>query len=173
MFLDVRYFGADWYEALSLPDKHMVTYVVEITCVKLNRTRLKAEFACKLLNRKFLANPAFLHQYGRRREPSVNDIVLTTKTVTAHPALLSKKVTGPVETDFHYLVGKRYWDDEDNSTYEVVRISTLRDRSIVAHVKRIRDPPLNAKMMDSPIHIADVVRMYEAGLKQAGNSITP
>ena len=51
--------GADWYEALPLPDIHTMTYVVETTCVKLNRTRLKAEFSCKLLNRKFLANPAF------------------------------------------------------------------------------------------------------------------
>ena len=90
-----------------------------------------------------------------------------------HPALLSTKVTCPTETDFRYLVGKRYWDDDDNSTNEVVRISTVRDRTIVAHVKRIPDPPLSAKMMDSPIHIADIVRMYDAELKPAADNITP
>ena len=167
IFLDLRYFGADWYESLPLPEKHLKTYVVEALCVKLNRTRLKAEFNCKTLNRKFLANPMFLHQYGRRRQPFGNDIIVTPEMAHLYPALMSTAVTGPSESEFRYLVGQRYVDDEDNGTYEVVRITTLRDRSIVAYVKRIRDPPLTAKMMDSPIHVADVVRMLNASLKPA------
>ena len=161
IFVDIRYYGADWYDSLALPDLHTKTYVAEHTYGRINRNKLKIEVRCAVLQRSFLANHSFVQQYGQRLQPREGDIVVTQALVEAHPALLSKSVPTRSEADYSYLVGKRYIDDEDNRKYEVVRVTTLRDRSIVAYVKWIREPNSRSKLMDAPIHIADVVRMYD------------
>jgi hypothetical protein len=69
-------------------------------------------------------------------------------------------------------VGKRYVDDEDKREYEVVKVGVMRDRSIVAYVKWIREPYSKSKLMEAPIHIADVVRLHQqAILKQRSETI--
>jgi hypothetical protein len=65
-------------------------------------------------------------------------------------------------SDYTYLVGKRFIDDEDKREYEVVKIDVMRDRSIVAYVKWVREPYSRSKLMDAPIHVGDIVRMLHA-----------
>jgi hypothetical protein len=160
-FVDIRYYGADWYEALNLPNKHEVTYVAEHVYGRINANRLKAEVICPILNRQFLANPFFVHQYGQRLSPFTENIVVSSQLTEQFPLLMSKKVATRSADDYQYLVGKRYIDDDDKREYEVVKIAVLRDRSIVAYVKWIREPYSKSKLMEAPIHIADVVRLHQ------------
>jgi hypothetical protein len=161
-FVDIRFYGADWYDALNLPNIHEKTYVVEHLYGRVNANRLKTEVICPLLQRKFTANPFFVQQYGQRLSPQTNDIVVTSQLIEQYPSLLSKKVATRSASDYQYLVGKQYLDDEDNRHYEIVKIAVLRDKSIVAYVKWLREPYSKSKLMDAPIHIADIVRMYQS-----------
>jgi hypothetical protein len=124
------------------------------------------------LHRKFTANAFFVHQYGQRSTPRPDDVVVDPQLLTQFPQLLSKKVATRSVSDYSYLVGKRYVDDEDKREYEVVKVDVMRDRSIVAYVKWIREPYSKSKLMEAPIHIADVVRLHQqAILKQRSETI--
>jgi hypothetical protein len=164
VFIDIRAFGADWYGTLSLPDLHTKTYLAQHTFGKLDRSHLKIDLSCELLRRKFSANPVFVHQYCRRNAVTDDAIVISADLVMSHPDLVtkSKKILTRSGSDYEFLVGKRYIDDEDSQSYEVVKVRTLRDRSIVADVKLIREPYSKSKLMSAPVHIADIQRMYEA-----------
>jgi hypothetical protein len=161
-FVDIRFYGAEWYDALGLPDLHLKTFVVEHIYGRINANRLKVEVSCPLLHRKFTANAFFVHQYGQRSTPRPDDVVVDPQLLTQFPQLLSKKVATRSVSDYNYLVGKRYVDDEDKREYEVVKIDVMRDRSIVAYVKWVREPYSRSKLMESPIHVGDVVRMLHA-----------
>lgn len=158
-WFDIRYYGADWYAALSLPDLHTSTYLAEHVYGKLTSDRRKVEIVCKLLKRKFIGTPFFIHQYGQRPQPREDDRLVTPLLIAEHPSLLSTEVLTRSQDHFAHLVGRCYVDDDDKRTYEVVRVATLRDRSIVAFVKWIRKPYSRSKLIDTPIHIADVARM--------------
>jgi hypothetical protein len=160
VFVDIRFYGADWYDAIPLPDKHLKTYVAEHTFGKINRTKLKIEVSSRVLQRSFVANQAFVHQFGQRRLPREHDIVITESLIYEYPMLLSKSVHGKSPTDYEYLVGKMYIDpDLGNRKFEVLRIATTKKREIVAIVKLIREPYSRSKLMDTPVHIAAVIDM--------------
>ena len=160
-YVDIRFYGVDWYEALNLPDMHNKTYVAEHIYGRINANRLKVDVSCHILNRKFVANALFVYQYGKRVNPRDGDVLITSQHIEEYPQLLSKKVATRSVADYQYLLGKRYTDDEDHREYEVVKIDTMRDRSIVAYVKWVRQPYSRSKLMDDPIHVADVVRMLQ------------
>jgi hypothetical protein len=161
-FVDIRFYGAEWYDALGLPDPHLKTYVVEHVYGRINANRLKVEVSCPLLSRKFTANAFFVHQYGQRSAPRTDDVVVDSQLLNQFPQLLSKRVATRSMSDYTYLVGKRFIDDEDKREYEVVKIDVMRDRSIVAYVKWVREPYSRSKLMDTPIHVGDIVRMLHA-----------
>jgi hypothetical protein len=113
-----------------------------------------------VLQRSFVANQAFVHQFGQRRLPREHDIVITESLIDEYPMLLSKSVHGKSPTDYEYLVGKMYIDpDLGNRKFEVLRIATTKKREIVAIVKLIREPYSRSKLMDTPVHIAAVIDM--------------
>jgi hypothetical protein len=79
---------------------------------RINANRLKVEVSCPLLTRKFTTNAFFVHQYGQRSAPQTDDVVVDSQLLNQFPLLLSKRVATRSMSDYAYLVGKRYIDDE-------------------------------------------------------------
>lgn len=65
VLVDIRSYGAGWYDSLSLEDKHHSNYLVEYRYVKWKSNRhLKIEAICPLFAETFVVDHAFVKFYG-------------------------------------------------------------------------------------------------------------
>ena len=64
VFVDIRSYGATWYEELNLPDKDLKTYVVPFVYEKLERRNSRIVAFCELFNERFLVDHLFVKEYG-------------------------------------------------------------------------------------------------------------
>jgi len=65
VLVDIRSYGAGWYDSLSLEDKHHINYLVEYRYVKWKSNRhLKIEAICSLFGETFVVDHAFVKFYG-------------------------------------------------------------------------------------------------------------
>ena len=162
ILMDIRCYGADWYDSLPIPDRHTHTYVAKHLIGALSNSRLMIDIVCPLLQRELTVNHLFVKQYAMGVRSLTTTTEIDAAFVSLYPSLLNPHVKEKGANDYKYLVGKTYVDDEDNRTYEVVKVSVNPNRFIVATVKHIRQPYSKSKLMDTPLHIADVERMYIA-----------
>jgi hypothetical protein len=160
--IDIRCYGDSWYDALPIPDKHLNTYVVKHTFGKLSSNATKIDVTCAPLNRSFTADHLFVKQYCLGARSRNNLVEIDAKFITEHPSLLNPEVQERSASDYQYLVGKTYIDDEDLRTYEVTKVYVNVNKFIVANVKWVRKPYSTSKPLSTPIHIADVERMFIA-----------
>ena len=109
-----------------------------------------------------IVNHLFVKQYGISVRSLTDHIVIDSAFVSLYPTLLNPEVQERSASDYQYLVGKSYVDDDDNRKYEVTKVYTDRRRFIVAEVKRIKVPYSASQPVHTPFHIADVERMYIA-----------
>jgi hypothetical protein len=77
VLVDLRCYGASWYESIALPDHDFITYVVEYKYTRwLNRAHTKLSAICaifdefhKSLDHTFVKQYGSLHQIGRHQLP--------------------------------------------------------------------------------------------------------
>ena len=167
VLVDIRCYGASWYDNLPIPDRHLHTFVAKHIFGGLSPNLTKIDISCPLLKRSLTVNHLFVKQYGLGARARTDLFVIDAAFLDLHPSLLSSEVKERSAADYQYLVGKTYVDDEDNRTYEVTKVVVNRTHHIVAFVKWVRQPYSRSKPMDTPIHIADVERMFIA----SGSSI--
>ena len=71
VLVDLRSYGATWYNHLHLPDKDHITYLVPYRYTKwIGSKRLKIEGHCPLFNETFPLDHLFVSQYGTRDKNS-------------------------------------------------------------------------------------------------------
>ena len=163
VLIDIRCYGHSWYDALPVPDRHIHTFVAKhIFGAYSSSSQLKISVSCPLLKRTLIVNHLFVKQYGLGVRSRSEIFEIDAAFVEMHPSILSSEVQERSVADYQYLVGKTYLDDEDFKTYEVVKIILTRNRHIAAMVKLIRKPYHTSKLIDTPIHVADVERMFIA-----------
>ena len=66
VYVDIRSYGAMWYEELNLPDKDFTTYVVPYVYEKLERRNSRIVAFCELFNERFLVDHLFVKEYGSK-----------------------------------------------------------------------------------------------------------
>jgi hypothetical protein len=67
--VDIRSYGAGWYDSLPLEDKHQTTYLVEYNYIKWKSTKhLKIEVYCPTFDETFTVDHAFVKFYGSWNE---------------------------------------------------------------------------------------------------------
>ena len=162
VLIDIRCYGADWYDSLPIPDRHTKTFVAPHVFGIHVSNGLKIYVTCPLLQREMIVNHLFVKQYGISVRSLTDHIVIDSAFVSLYPTLLNPEVQERSASDYQYLVGKSYIDDDDNRKYEVTKVYTDRRRFIVAEVKRIKVPYSASQLVHTPFHIADVERMYIA-----------
>ena len=153
VYLDLRAFGAHWYQALKLPDIHVRTYIVECKFGqwKAPDSRKRILLACPLLQRTLWVDTLFvtLHCYRRSVPIADNVELLSEKTVDNYPELLTNRVLGV--SDYIHLVGKRFLDEK--IMYEIVKIDITKDMDICAFVRTIKSSGVNAKRSLIAYHV--------------------
>ena len=96
VWVDLRSYGATWYEGLSIPDVDHIRYVVEYVYVRwVGKKNLKIEAQCKAFKEFFVVDHDFVFRYGQMRRNDVqlagsdSQLVFVDSEFTAlHPQLL-------------------------------------------------------------------------------------
>ena len=68
VFVDIRSYGASWYEELNLPNKDFWTYVVPYTYERLERKNFRIVAFCEIFNERFSLDHLFIKEYGSNTE---------------------------------------------------------------------------------------------------------
>jgi len=90
-YVDLRYFGFSWFEALDVPDTDSMSYIVEFEVTKLLQKRRFA-FRCRELDDiEYKGDNYFLCNWGHIRKPDrKRHIVVSSVLVSKYPSLKSK-----------------------------------------------------------------------------------
>ena len=66
VYVDIRFYGAEWYRQLQLPDAYSVTYVVSVHYTRwFNKSMLKIVGECAIFNNEVTTYDAyFVYAYG-------------------------------------------------------------------------------------------------------------
>ena len=90
-FVDLRAFGAVWYEALNLPQQRTTTYVVKYRAGKLEPSRRKIKATCKLWpNTTNLFSEYFLRCFGQWKRLLPGHVLVDEALVQAHPQIMAE-----------------------------------------------------------------------------------
>ena len=67
VYVDLRWYGAAWYDTLALPDKEHIHYIIEYKYTKwIGKNHLKIEATCELFDERWKLDHAFVKQYGSK-----------------------------------------------------------------------------------------------------------
>lgn len=93
VYVDIRSYGATWYNGLDLPDPDHTDYLVEYKYTKwANKARTKIHAACKVFGEVFIVDHDFVKRYGSRRTTTDNNnnkvCVIDDDMVKRYPKLL-------------------------------------------------------------------------------------
>jgi hypothetical protein len=95
VLVNLRSYGATWYEGLPLSDVDHIKYVVEYTYTKwADKKHLKIHAHCKVFNEYFIVDHDFVYRYGQAlKSDSYSDIenqlvLIDTEMVKKYPQLL-------------------------------------------------------------------------------------
>lgn len=65
VFVDLRCYGSDWYNTLSLPEKDFLSYVVEYKYVRwVSKSHRKVQAICSVFGETFTVDNYFVYSYG-------------------------------------------------------------------------------------------------------------
>jgi hypothetical protein len=78
VFVNIRCYSTDslWYDNLNLPDCYTIVYVVKYCYESLTHNRLRINVRCDLFGEHFVADHAFVREYGSVKEFDNNFMVL-------------------------------------------------------------------------------------------------
>jgi hypothetical protein len=90
--VDIRYFGAQWYQELGLPDSEHSTYVVPFKYTQwCGKQQIKIYATCELFGEDHTLNHDFVVRYGSRKELKSYMTLVDIPMVLLFPALLDDK----------------------------------------------------------------------------------
>jgi hypothetical protein len=64
VYVDIRSYGASWYEEINLPNKDFGVYVVPFYYEKLERRNFRIVAFCEIFNERFSLDHLFVKEYG-------------------------------------------------------------------------------------------------------------
>ena len=90
-FVNLRFFGSDWYQSLGLPNSDEVNYMVLFTYHhwyhKTTKTKIVA--LCNIFSEEWPVNHAFVREYGSQLLLLPGDIIVNQKLIQQYPQLLA------------------------------------------------------------------------------------
>jgi hypothetical protein len=129
-FVDIRAFGAHWYQALPLPNLHEATYMVKCTFGAVVSSK-HIKLSCPTLQRELTVDKVFVAMYASTHEiPPSQVTVVDDIFVRKYPDLLTTVSPIASVASYQHLVGKRFLDD--GKTYDIIKVDTDRQHNIVA-----------------------------------------
>ena len=167
IYLDIRVFGAEWYQTLSLPDLHTKTYIVSCQLGNWETLGKAIHLECTMLSRKLVINNLFiqLHCYRKKFDPNSGEILVTPQLIKDHPSLLVRRLLSA--DDYAYLAGKRFTDE--GITYVVTRVTVDKQQNIVAFVRpQLARSRTIAAEDPRPYHVQAVVDLLGQSSPQEG-----
>jgi hypothetical protein len=67
VYVDLRSYGADWYDTLDTPDKYLIKYLVEYRYPDFLEAKTRIRCHCPVFNEYFVVDRDFVQRYGTRR----------------------------------------------------------------------------------------------------------
>lgn len=177
-YVDLRAFGAEWFEALALPELHLRIYFVQCEYREWIKPQKKIRLRCVMLNRDIIVDNMFVTMYGSIESinPERNDLypygitIVDEQLVKQYPALLSDIVVREDPESFKYLIGSVF--EDEGRLLAVTRISVTAKNDIVAFVKPAKGGFTSSNKEDPiPYHVrsvVDLVKSFEQGGKKGG-----
>lgn len=91
-YIDLRFYGSDWYLSLGLPDCDTTSYVVIFQYTRWfhKTTRTKIVATCPVFGEEWPLNNHFVRSYGRRLSFPDGAVLVDSEFVRQFPQLLSK-----------------------------------------------------------------------------------
>lgn len=90
-FVDLRFYGAEWYRQMNLPDKDFKNYVVEFRYEKFKSRNCKVVAYCQVMEDRFTLDHVFVKEFGYATIFDPNEMILVDKSFVAlYPQLLDR-----------------------------------------------------------------------------------
>jgi hypothetical protein len=92
VYVDLRFYGSEWYLSLNLPDCDTVSYVVPFLYTKWfhKTTRTKLVAVCQIFHEEWPVNHYFVRAYGSRKAIQHGAVLVNDSLVQAYPLLAMK-----------------------------------------------------------------------------------
>ena len=86
VYVDLRWYGAEWYRQINLPDKDFKTYVVVFRYERLASQNRKIVGYCETLNDRFTFDHVFVREYGSVKKLDADYMILVdSEFLKSHP----------------------------------------------------------------------------------------
>ena len=86
VYVDLRWYGAEWYRQINLPDKDFKTYVVVFRYERLASQNRKIVGYCETLNDRFTFDHVFVREYGSVKKFDADYMILVdSEFLKSHP----------------------------------------------------------------------------------------
>lgn len=82
-FVDLRFYGAEWYRQMNLPDKDFKTYVVEFKYEEFKFRNRKIVAYCEIMDDRFTLDHVFVKEFGYATTFDQTEMVLVDKSFIA------------------------------------------------------------------------------------------
>ncbi len=168
VFLDLRAFGAHWYQTLPLPDLHTHTYCVEAVYARWVRGKRLVELRVPLFDLLKEVDHVFVALYGSATSLPTGATLLNPLLVAKYPEVRPTTIKASPLSSFKHLVGKSFRDDEDGRVYVVTRVVIDKNDYIVAYVRPLTARGRPSKELEAPIHAADVAKLVAEFTQKEG-----
>ena len=99
MLVDVRSFGADWYNTLTLPNKDTLTYIVPVIFDKMASNRRSISMCCPLLRLEIPVDNVYVELYVHPLTTSGPTYLVDDVLVSENPSLLVSRKTAELSTE--------------------------------------------------------------------------
>ena len=90
VFVDLRSYGAGWYDTLNLPDKYRLKYVLEYFYLEFIEHRTRIRCYCKVFDEYFIVDRDFVQRYGSVRKKPPDAILIDAAFCAKYPEILPK-----------------------------------------------------------------------------------
>jgi hypothetical protein len=96
VYVDLQFFGSNWYNSLGLLNSDTVTYVV-VFCYqhwyhKTSFTKIVA--MCHIFQEVWPVNHYFVRAYGSKFHPSASDVLITSYLIQQYPQIVTNTKPG-------------------------------------------------------------------------------
>jgi hypothetical protein len=90
-FLNLRFFGSDWYQSLGLPNSDETNYVVVFIYNRWyhKTTKTKIVALCNIFCEEWPVNHAFVREYGSQLRLLPGDIIVNSRLIQQYPQLVA------------------------------------------------------------------------------------
>jgi uncharacterized ubiquitin-like protein YukD len=90
VYVDLRSYGADWYDQLTLPDKYLVKYVVEYKYLNFVESNTRIRCFCKVFNEHFVVDRDFVQRYGMVFDLPPAAVLIDTDFCSKYPEIMPR-----------------------------------------------------------------------------------